>query len=116
MSSTTFKPFTGTDGSYGDARLEYESGKQPWVVHSYVCQLDVRGYGVDLEDGNRFRVGWTRHDSHLAFMESLVLAKKDGLVAAMTWREESNLLELTFKGLIDLAGYNGVKRVTFSFY
>ncbi len=115
MSSTTFKPFTGTDGSYGDARLEYESGKQPWVVRSYIYQLDVRGYGVDL-DGNRFRVGWTRHDSHVAFMESLVLAKKDRLVDAMTWREESSLLELTFRCLVDLAGYNGVKRVIFSFY
>ncbi len=62
MSSTTFKPFTGTDGNYGDASLEYESDKQQWVVHSYIYQLDVRGYGVDLDDfawaGRSMAVTW----------------------------------------------------------
>lgn len=99
-----------------DARLTYESGKRPWVMHSFTRFYDVSMYGVDLVDGTRFRVGWTRHESNVAFMDSLVRAQEDGKITSMIFWEKWHRLVMIFRNPVELAGYKDVKKVIFHYH
>jgi hypothetical protein len=116
MSVTVFKPRKDARDPEMDARLTYESGKRPWVMHSFTRFYDVSMYGVDLVDGTRFRVGWTRHESNAAFMDSLVRAQEDGKITSMIFWEKWHRLVMIFRNPVELAGYKDVKKVIFHYH